>query len=332
MPWTAAAPGAAAATLLAAAAWWIGGLIPLAGPAVAALVLGVAAGMVSGRPALLQPGVAFVLKRGLRVAIVLFGAGLSFAQVVSLSGGSLAVILATVVLAIGLTALFGRWLSAPARLVGLIGVGTAICGATAIVTVGPLIDATEEETAFALGTIFLFNMLAVIVYPLLGHLLGASDLVFGVWAGTAIHDTSSVLAAAYTYSDRAGESATVVKLTRTLLLVPLALLIGARRAARARRAEGTARSGVPLLALFPWFVLWFVGAAALNTLGVLSPGVVRAAGLAGRALIVVVMAAVGLAADFALLRRVGLRPALIGLFASLVIATVSFLLIRIWIG
>jgi len=132
-----------------------------------------------------------------RAVVILFGATLSFSQVIAIGSGSFVVIFATILLALGLTYLFGRWLQAPSGLVSLIGVGTAICGATAILTVGPIIEAREEEIAFAVTTIFLFNMLAVVVYPLLGHLLAFSDTIYGVWAGTAIHDTSSVLAASF---------------------------------------------------------------------------------------------------------------------------------------
>ncbi len=185
----------------------------------------------------------------------------------SLNPHTLPIDFATILLALGLTYLFGRWLRAPSGLVSLIGVGTAICGATAILTVGPIIEAREEEIAFAVTTIFLFNMLAVVVYPLLGHLLAFSDTIYGVWAGTAIHDTSSVLAASFAFSEPAGKVATVVKLTRTLMLVPLAFGI-AHSIAQGRRGAAGAGPRVNLVKIFPWFILWFVVAAMLNTLGV----------------------------------------------------------------
>lgn len=315
---------------IAAVSWGLGTVVPVVGAAVFALLFGLAAGTIVSTPAVLRPGIDVTLKRLLRLAIVLFGAGLSFADVVTLGGGSLLIILTTIILALVLTALFGRWLRAPPRLVNLIGVGTAICGATAIITVGPIIDATEDETAFAVTTIFLFNMLALLIYPALGHLLGTSDRVFGVWAGTAIHDTSSVLAASYTFSDAAGDAATVVKLTRTLMLVPLALLIGVlvtRRAARS--TAGPSPSRVRMGQIFPWFILWFVAAALLNTFGLLPPPVIRAATVAGKFMIVMVMAAVGLGADLRRMARIGVRPFLIGLFASILIAASSLILIRV---
>lgn len=308
---------------MAAAAWFLGGFVPLVGASVIALFAGAVIRNTVGTPQALVPGVEFALSRLLRLAIVLFGTTLSFAEIVSLGGASFLVICVTVVLALGLTGLFGRWVQAPPGLVSLIGAGTAICGATAVLTVGPIIEAKKEEIAFAVTTIFIFNMAAVVVYPLLGHLLALPDATFGIWAGVAIHDTSSVMAASLAYSESAGRAAMVVKLTRTLMLVPLALVFGIM--AQRYRSVSVAR-------IFPWFVLWFVLAAGLNTLGLFGPGTVRLAGLLAKFLVVMVMAAVGLSADLRRMREIGLRPFYVGLFASVLIAVVSLGLIRHLIG
>lgn len=307
--------------------------MPLLGAPVLALLAGVIIRNGAGDMAALRSGVDFTLKRLLRLAIILYGATLSFAQVIQIGAGSFVVIAVTILLALGLTWLFGRWLRAPAGLVNLIGVGTATCGATAIITIGPIIESKEEEIAFAVTTIFLFNMLAVVIYPLLGHVLSLPDAVYGVWAGAAIHDTSSVLAASFVFSEPAGQVATVVKLTRTLALVPLALIYGlAHSYARSSRAPGGDESSgtrVNLLRVFPWFILWFVLAALLNSAGLVGDGAGRWASLTGRFLIVMVMAAVGLSADLKRMREIGLRPLYIGLAASVMIAAVSLALIRL---
>jgi uncharacterized integral membrane protein (TIGR00698 family) len=324
-------PGLAAAASLGVLGWVLGPFVPLAGGPLVALAAGALLRNTLGLPPSWRPGAEFTVKRLLRLAIVLFGTTLSLAEVLATGGGALVLIAATVVAALALTYLFGTWLRAPSRLVGLIGVGTAICGATAIITVGPILSSTADEIAFAVTTIILFNALAVAVYPVLGHLLALSDRLFGLWAGTAIHDTSSVLAAAYAYSDPAGQVATVVKLTRTLMLVPLALLVAfavSYRKMGGGRGEG---AGVRLGAIFPWFVLWFAAAATLHSLGVLPPPAVRALGVTGKFLVVMVMAAVGLSADAAAMRRLGTRPLLIGLFASVLIAALSLTLAR-WLG
>ncbi|OFX33059.1 MAG: hypothetical protein A2Z07_00685 [Armatimonadetes bacterium RBG_16_67_12] len=321
-------PGILAVAAIAAAAWVAGVRVPLLGAPVLALLAGLIIRNGAGAMAALGPGVDFTLKRLLRLAIILYGATLSFAQVIQIGTGSFVVIAVTIVFALGLTWLFGRWLRAPAGLVNLIGVGTAICGATAIITIGPIIESTEEEIAFAVTTIFLFNMLAVVVYPLLGHVWSLPDSVYGVWAGAAIHDTSSVLAASFVFSEPAGKVATVVKLTRTLALVPLALIYGlAHSYARSGGRPGGAR--VNLVKIFPWFILWFVLAALLNSAGLVGPDGGRWASLTGKFLVVMVMAAVGLSADLKRMREIGLRPLYIGLAASVMIAVVSIVLIRV---
>lgn len=321
------ATGVAVLALISAAAWFLGGFVPLVGAPVIALLAGAAirntVRNTVGTPTALAPGVEFTLGRLLRLAIVLFGTTLSFTEVVSLGSASFLAICATIVLALGLTGLFGRWVQAPPGLVRLIGAGTAICGATAVLTVGPIIQAKKEEIAFAVTTIFLFNMAAVVVYPLMGHLLGLPDATFGIWAGAAIHDTSSVMAASLAYSEQAGRAAMVVKLTRTLMLVPLALVFGL--VAHSHRSVSVAR-------VFPWFVLWFVLATGLNTLGLFDPRTVRLAGLLAKFLVIMVMAAVGLSADLRRMREIGLRPFYVGLFASVLIAAVSLSLIRWLIG
>ncbi|MGN6513731.1 MAG: YeiH family protein, partial [Lysobacteraceae bacterium] len=186
---------------------------------------------------------------------------------------------------------------------------TAICGGSAIAAAAPILRPEEHETAYALSTIFLFNVVAVLLFPLLGHALHLSDAGFGTWAGTAINDTSSVVAAGYAYSRDAGDIATIVKLTRAALIVPVCMALAAAIAWR-RRAGGT---GVGLRRIVPWFVLWFLLAAGLR-----GAGLVPAAALpwlhAGAAfLLVAALAAVGLSADLRRMAATGARPLLLGL-------------------
>ncbi len=311
---------------VAAGAWVAGTAAPLVGAPVFALLAGLAIRNTIGAPAFLTSGAEFTLRRLLRLAIILFGTTLSFAQIARIGGASIVVIGVTVVLALALVSALGRWLGAPRGLASLIGIGTAICGATAILTIGPIIRSREEEIAFAVTTIFLFNMAAVLVYPALGHLLAMSDSTFGVWVGAAVHDTSSVLAASFSFSEPAGRVATVVKLLRTLALVPLALAYGVAHSV-AHRAEGGLR--VSLVRIFPWFVVWFVLAALLNTAGVVGADAGRWAALGGKFLVVMVMAAVGLSAGLGQMARIGLLPLGIGMAASVMIAGISLSLIRL---
>jgi uncharacterized integral membrane protein (TIGR00698 family) len=322
-------PGLIGVALIAVVAWALDGVVPVVGAPVLALIGGLTLRTGAGLSGGWRPGVDFTMKRLLRIAIILFGATLSLAKIIEIGAGSLVLIGVTILLALGLTSLFGRWLQAPSGLVNLIGVGTAICGATAILTIGPIVESPEEEMAFAVTTIFLFNMLAVLIYPLLGHLLQMSEAIFGVWTGTAIHDTSSVLAAAFAYGEPAGKVATVVKLTRTLMLVPLALAIGIAHSYARTRSGGGGGTRVNLVRIFPWFIAWFVLAAFANTIGLLGPAIVTGASLAGKFLVVMVMAAVGVSADLARMRQIGLKPLYVGLAASVMIAAVSLALIRI---
>src|SRR5699024_1537947 len=170
-----------------------------------------------------RPGIRFAGNKVLQWSIVALGLGLSLTQVTSVGVASLSVTLVTITVAFVATLLLGRLLGIPSKLKTLIGVGTAICGGSAIAAATPIIKADEHETAFAISTIFLFNLIAVLVFPLFGHLLGMSDQGFGLWAGTAINDTSSVVAAGYSYSSAAGDHATIVKLTRATLIVPVCL-------------------------------------------------------------------------------------------------------------
>src|SRR3990172_2162185 len=209
----------------------------------------------------------------------------------------------------------------------LLRLAIVLFGAT--LALGEVVRVGAGSLAVIVATIFLFNMLAVVVYPLLGHVLGLTDRIFGVWAGAAIHDTSSVLAASYAFSDAAGQVATVVKLTRTLMLVPLALAVGIVHSYARSRAGAGGGVRVDLVRIFPWFILWFVAAAGINTLGLLPEPLVRVSGLAGKFLIVMVMAAVGFGADLRGMRQIGLKPFYIGLAASVLIAVASMVLIRL---
>jgi uncharacterized integral membrane protein (TIGR00698 family) len=310
---------------VATGAWVAGTAAPLIGAPVFALLTGLAIRNTLVAPAFLIAGAEFTLRRLLRLAIILFGTTLSFTQIAHIGGASIVVVGVTVVLALVLVSALGRWLGAPSGLASLIGIGTAICGVTAILTVGPIIRSREEEIAFAVTTIFLFNMAAVLVYPALGHLLAMSDSTFGVWVGAAVHDTSSVLAASFSFSEPAGRVATVVKLLRTLALVPLALGYGIAYSLAHR--EDSAR--VSVVRIFPWFVVWLMLAALLNTLGVVGAEAGRWAALGGKFLVVMVMAAVGLSAGLGQMTRIGLLPLGIGMAASVMIAAISLSLIRL---
>lgn len=272
-----------------------------------ALVLGAAARPLVTFDAPAQRVVRFASKRVLQVAIVLLGGTFGLGRVVRIGGSTAPLMLGTLVIALVAAAVLGRVLRIPGRLTTLVGVGTAICGASAIGAVSGVVEASEAEIAYAISTIFVFNVVAVLTYPLIGHALSLSQHAFGVWAGTAVNDTSSVVAAAYTYGHAAGSVAVVTKLARTTMIVPVALGLAALRA---RSAGGVSRAS--LRRALPLFLLWFLAASAVNTAGLVPAGLSHALGGAATVLIAVALAAIGMSTSPGRLRRAGVRPLLLG--------------------
>ncbi|MBC5825288.1 MAG: putative sulfate exporter family transporter [Candidatus Eremiobacteraeota bacterium] len=321
-------PGLSLAAALAAVAHLLG---PAAKPlpdVVIGLLLGVAVRSALGDIApILAPGIALTLKYVLRTAIILLGSGLSVAVVLETGSRTLAVIITCVIVAMLLGISLSRLFRLPGVVGTLIGAGTAICGGTAILTIAPLTRATDEEVAYALTTIFTFNIIALLTYPWLGHMLGLSSTAFGSWAGTAVNDTSVVVATGYVYSNAAGAVATIVKLTRTVLLVPLAVLVGFWYAGSPPVAKAQRGVWSRTRASTPWFIFGFVAMASLNSLGLLPATVVHTLTTTATFLIVVVLVAVGLNVDIRQLARMGLRPLVVGLLLASIMALCSFGLI-----
>lgn len=307
--WSAVLPGLAACLAVAAVAVLLAHYVPLVGGAVFAILLGILVGNTFRLSPALKPGLAFCSKRVLQGAIIVLGGGLSLTQVWRTGRESAAVMVGTLAIALLVAWVLGKVLRVPPRLTSLVGVGTGICGGSAIAAVAPIVEAEDEEIAFAISTVFLFNVVAVVIFPLFGHLLRMTDTGFGLWAGTAINDTSSVVAAAYSYSPAAGDYATITKLARTTMIVPIALGFALLRA---RACQGTG-STVCLRRIFPWFVLGFLGMAVLNTVGVFGRTLPPQLSEAGRMLIAVALAGVGLGTNLRGMAKTGARPIVLGL-------------------
>lgn len=309
---------------------WIGGrALPLLGGAVLAILLGLLLRTVWTPPSRCVPGIDFAGKYLLQTAIVLLGFGLDLGDVARVGRDSLQMSLVTLALAFATAWALGRALRVPVRLAALVGIGTAICGASAIAATAPILRADEHDTAFALSIIFLFNLVAVLVFPPLGHLLGMDAHAFGLWAGTAINDTSSVVAAGYAYGRAAGDHAVIVKLARASLIVPICLLLAAGLAWHARRRHDRSAAALPARAFVPWFILWFVAASALRSLGVLPTPWLPALHAASTAAMLLALAAIGLSANLARMRATGLRPILLGLGVWVAVATGSLALLAL---
>lgn len=308
------------------AAWLMAQYIPTYGKLIGGPVFAIVLGMIFAfvkRPATMDAGITFCGKKILQYSIIFIGFGMNIATVVKTGGQSLAVMLCTIAVSL-LTAFFvGKLLRVPSNTATLIGVGTSICGGSAIAATAPVIDADDREVAYSISTIFLFNILAVFIFPALGHGLGMSDTGFGIWAGTAINDTSSVVAAGFAFSDTAGELATIVKLTRTLMIIPITLVLAFWRTHKIRSQGGEAASEYSLKKIFPWFVLGFLLTAIINSTGILPEQASSWLNDLGKFGIMVAMAGIGLNTNIKSLFKNGLRPIVLGLCCWFMVAVVS---------
>jgi uncharacterized integral membrane protein (TIGR00698 family) len=229
-------PGVLLGSALAGMATLIGGRAPMLGAPVIAILCGSVVSLVRKPSTAFKPGIALTARKVLQGSVILLGSGLSLGQVLSTGGGSLPVLVGTLLAALGMAWLAGGLLGLRRDVTTLVGVGTAICGASAIAATNTVIDADEADVSYAIATIFTFNVVAVLLYPSLGHALGLSAHSFGLWAGTAVNDLSSVVAASTVYGHAAVSYGVVVKLTRTLAIVPISLGLAA---IRGRRVPGS---------------------------------------------------------------------------------------------
>jgi uncharacterized integral membrane protein (TIGR00698 family) len=317
-------PGVLVCVAIAAAATGLGIAVPLVGGPVFAILLGIVVGNLWRVPDGGRPGIAFCSKKILQLAIIVLGGGLSLLKVYETGAKSLAVMLTTLAAALLVAWVLGRLLKVDRKLTSLVGVGTGICGGSAIAAVAPIIEADDDEIAFSISTVFLFNIVAVVIFPLFGHLMHMTAEGFGIWAGTAINDTSSVVAASYSYAQQAGDVATITKLARTTMIVPIALAF-AFAMARGRHQETEAEGDAPgfsFVRVFPWFVLGFLAMALLNSFGVLGTAAPQFS-FAGKLLITVALAGVGLGANLRKIIKTGPRPIILGMIVWIAVALIS---------
>lgn len=318
--WRAKVPGLALAVALALVATAVGTAVPVVGGPVAGVVLGMLVGVLVRRRAdapsvaALSPGLRLASKLVLQVAVVLLGARLSLAQVAQVGLDSLPVMLGTVVVCLVAATALGRLLGIDRELRVLIGTGTAICGASAIAAVTPVVRASSSNVAYALSTVFAFNIAAVLLFPPLGQLLGMDQEAFGLFAGTAVNDTSSVVAAATTFGSVAADHAVVVKLVRTLLIIPIVIGLAVLVARRDRLAAGDGDEAPrpAVWRLVPWFLVGFLLLATLNSIGLVPESWHDPLATAATFLITVALTAIGLSTDVPALRAAGLKPLAFG--------------------
>lgn len=306
-------PGLIFAIVLACVATILGNLVPIIGSSVFGIVLGIIISSIFGKPESTAQGLRFASKKILQWSIIALGGGLSLTQVYKTGLSSLYVMIFTLSAAFISAYGFGKLMKIPLKLTSLIGMGTAICGGSAIAAISPIIEAEDEDISYAISTIFMFNVMAVLIFPPIGHFLGFSDNAFGLWAGTAINDTSSVVAAGYAYSNAAGAYATIVKLTRTTMIIPISLIFAVVVYFNKRREYNKdSKVNYSMKKIFPWFIIGFLLTSLLNTVGIIN---VQAAGIfteIGKFFIVVALSAIGLNSNLKQMVKTGFKPMLLG--------------------
>ncbi|GAB4587136.1 YeiH family protein [Nocardia sp. IFM 10818] len=320
----ACAPGLLVVAVVAAAATVLGRALPFIGTPVIALLAGAAIAAIWARAVSdsgpLGPGLGVARQRLLQVAVVLLGLGLPFDAVLNVGRRTALVLIGTLVIGVGAAFAVGRMLALDRESATLVGVGTTICGASAIAAATAVIHPRRETAAYALGTIFVFNVLAVLVFPPAGRLLGLSDEAFGLWAGTAINDTSSVLAAGVVFGPAAAQFALVVKLARSLMIVPMCLGLHWERRRHAPTGEK-----LQARRILPVFVLLFLAASVIAGTGVIPPAANAPLAHVSTWLIAAALTAIGTALSWQRVRQSGSRPLLFGgiLGAALAIGSLA---------
>ncbi len=324
-------PGFALALAIAFIATYIEGLMPihLIGGSVIALFLGILINQF-WKPKMLNKGLSFTSKKVLRIAIILLGASLSIQTILTVGGLSLAVMFFTLLTCFGGGYFIGKALGLDWKLSNLISAGTGICGGSAIAAIAPVIDAKDRDIAYAMSATFIFDMIMILAFPFMGQMLELSDMAYGLWAGTAVNDTSSVVAAGYAFSEAAGDFATMVKLTRTLTIIPTVLVfayinirVKQKEQAVSGKSAEKATKKVNFFSLFPWFILGFVALAIVNSLNVIPVEVSSSAKELSKFLMVASLAAIGMNTSLKDLKKSGIRPMLHGFIISALVVIVA---------
>lgn len=291
-------------------------LVPgeLLGASIIALFLGVIINYFF-HPDWMKPALKFTSKKILKCAIILLGASLSMNTILSVGKMTFFVMIFTFAMCFGggyfVRKLFGlNW-----KLGNLISAGTGICGGSAVAAIAPVIDADDKDIAFAMSSTFLFDMVMIALYPLMGRALGMTDIAYGIWAGTSVNDTASVVASGYAFSEIAGDFATMVKLTRTIAIIPTVLVfawIGTRIKRRELQAQNSGGK-VNMMKIIPWFIGGFLLLAIINSVGLIPTAVSGLMKTASKFLMVTALAAIGLSTSITDFKKAGLKPMFYGI-------------------
>lgn len=322
------APGIILAVLIAALSKFLESLLPihLIGASVIALFLGMLINHF-WHPEWLKAGLTFTSKRLLKFAIILLGLSLDIRTVIDVGKLSLIVMIFTLLTCFGVGYFVGRFLKLNWKTSNLISAGTGICGGSAIAALAPVIDADDMDIAYAMSATFIFDMVMILLFPIMGQWLGLSDMAYGLWAGTAVNDTSSVVAAGFAYSEAAGDFATMVKLTRTLSIIPVVLIFAVINTKLKQKQNVSGKSEeitkVKFTKIFPWFILGFLALVIINSAGIVPKVISNGSKEISKFIMVSALAAIGLNTDFKKMAKSGARPMIHGFIISALVVIVA---------
>lgn len=319
---------------IAVPSWFLGKAFPIIGGPVFAILIGMLLTLLISKKDKIQPGISFTSKKILQSAVVFLGFGMNLSVVLEIGKTSLPIIISTISTSLIVAFIMYKLLKLNKNSAVLVGVGSSICGGSAIAATAPVIEADDDEVAQAISVIFLFNVIAALIFPALGGLLGMTNEGFGIFAGTAINDTSSVTAAAAAWDGIHGSNAldlaAIVKMTRTLAIIPITLVLAFIHGKEAKKEDGSTFS---FKRAFPFFVLFFLLASIITTVFHLPATVTAPFKTLSKFLIVMAMAAIGMNTNIVKLVKTGAKPILTGFCCWVGIACVSLLMqhvIGIW--
>lgn len=333
-------PGVMLSVGVALLACWFESLLPihLIGSAVIAMFIGMLLNYFLKDTKLFASGLKFTSKKILKFAIILLGLSLNITTILNVGKMSLTVMIFTLLTCFGGGYFIGKALGLNWKLSNLISAGTGICGGSAIAAIAPTIDADDNDVAYAMSATFLFDMAMIVLFPIMGRALGMTDQAFGIWAGTAVNDTSSVVATGYAFSEGAGDFATMVKLTRTLAIIPTVITFAfvqlrlKRKEALANSQNGSElKTNFSIKKIFPWFILGFLAMSIVASVFSIPVTVVSSTKAASKFLMVCALAAIGLNTSFASMKKAGIRPMIHGFIISALVVIVA-LVVEIAMG
>ncbi len=325
-PIAALAPGLALTAGIAGVAFalrLIPGVATLS-PMILAVLLGVVLHNSVGAPPVAREGVAFSLRSVLRFAMILLGLQITTGQAAELGVGGLAEIAAVLLSTLAFTILMGRVLGVTRGLALLIGVGTSICGASAVLAAKVATAGDDEDAAYAVACVTVFGTLAMFAYPAAESFLHLSPRAYGLWAGSSIHEIAQAVAASFQGGGDAGQCGTIAKLTRVAMMAPVVIALGEMTAFLCLAGEGE-RHRPP----FPWFLIGFLALAGLNSLVAIPHAFAAPISVGTTFLLSMAMAAMGFHTDLRHIRSRGLRPLALGFLASLFISLISLVWVRV---